>query len=490
MSFREVLRAHGVWVLLLVAAVLPLYATLLVGDEAALGRDFGKLFADHIEQQRRAWSDGALLLWDPSQLGGTSAWGLPNQAPLYPPLMLPVLLRGAVAGLNACVVLHVLWGGLGAYALTLALGGRRPAAWLAGVLFGYAWFTRHLAHILPLELVASAWIPWSLALLVRALDGGPWLRPTALAALAYACVPWVGGFIQFLPGLLVAGVLVGLGSLRRPLRPRLIRGAAVLGAFLGLVALLSLGKLLPMLHWSELTDRAGGISREFALGGSLAPAEMLEYARNEGLLTWALAAAGVALAVARRRGGGWVVPVAASVALLVFVSGRTGYALLYDLVPGFDRVREPRRVWLVMAAVLPAAAGLGLSRLREAWPSRLGGRRGPLLAAAALLLAALAADRLVWSRYETPGLTSLSERMTANAIHQELARRARLEPGFRVIELACARPRVKQTGELMHSVFGSPHQLPVAESGQKFSSSDPSGERERGGFCPDGALDS
>src|SRR5678815_3253428 len=50
MSIREVLRAHGAWAVLLAALVLPPYAHLLAGDEAALGRDYGKLFADVIEQ--------------------------------------------------------------------------------------------------------------------------------------------------------------------------------------------------------------------------------------------------------------------------------------------------------------------------------------------------------------------------------------------------------------------------------------------------------
>src|SRR5678816_51566 len=113
MSIREVLRAHGAWAVLLAALVLPPYAHLLAGDEAALGRDYGKLFADVIEQQRRAWSDGELLLWDPSQLGGTTAWGLPNEASFYPPLVALVMLRGTVAGLNTCIVLHVLWGARG-----------------------------------------------------------------------------------------------------------------------------------------------------------------------------------------------------------------------------------------------------------------------------------------------------------------------------------------------------------------------------------------
>ncbi|HYN65008.1 MAG TPA: hypothetical protein VES36_10440, partial [Candidatus Limnocylindrales bacterium] len=370
----------------------------------------------------------------------------------YPPLVLLVLARGTVAGLNTCVVLHVLWGCLGAYTLTYTLGRRRMAALVAGLLFGYAYFTRDLTLILPLEVVASAWIPWTLALLVRAVDGRDWLRPTVLAALAYSFVPWVGGFIQFLPGLLVVGCIVGLGSLRRPLSAHLLRGLAILMVFTGLMGLLSLGKLLPMLRWSELTDRAGGIAREFALGGSMSPAQVLEYTLNEGWIPWALAAAGLAFALRRRFD--WVVPVAASIALLILASGRSGYGFLYDYVPGFDHVREPNRVWLLMAAVLPAAAGLGVGKLQDGLARRLGASRGPLLAAAAILLAALAADRVVYSRFRTPVLLSLSERMAANAIHQDLARRAREEPRFRVVELAKTRPRVKQTADLMRSVFG------------------------------------
>jgi hypothetical protein len=434
------------WCLALVLLILPGYAALLTGDEGVIGRDYGTLFLDAITQQRAALQDGHVLLWDPSEVGGTAFWPLPNQAPLYPPLMACVLLRGAIEGLNLCLFVHVIWGALGTFVLVELLGGRRLAALVGGVLFAYGYFTRHLTDILPLEAMACSWIPWALYALCRAVRSRDWLRWAAVAALAYAAVPWLGGFIQFLPGLVVAGTVLLVAVLRRSVPP--LRSLAVLLVFGGLMALVSAGKVLPMWHWISLTDRASGIGEEFALGGSLSPGEVLEWTLREGWTPLALLACGVVLGVRRRESFG--LPFAIAVATLMLIASGLLYRLLYHWVPGFQYVREPRRVWLLMPSVLPVGAGIGLAALTDR--VRLRGR-GALLAAG-LVLAGVVADMIVWSRYEPPRKQSLSARVAANAIHQDLARRALDEPRFRVIDASKTRERLKQTADLMRSSLG------------------------------------
>ncbi|HEX5010640.1 MAG TPA: hypothetical protein VFY71_09575 [Planctomycetota bacterium] len=438
--------AHWPWCLALVLLILPGYARLLVGDEGAIGRDYGTVFLDALTQQRAALLDGHVLLWDPSQVGGTAFWPLPNECPLYPPLMACLLVRGNVEGLNLCIFLHVVWGALGTYALVHLLGGSRLAALVGGVMFAYGYFTQHLVDILPLEALASAWIPWALYGLCRALTSTRWLRWAAFAALAYAALPWLGSYIQFLPGLVLAGVIVLVASLRRP--GLIGRGLASMLVFGVIMALVSAAKLLPTLHWIKLTDRAGGITEGFAMGGALRPADVLEWTQREGWAPWALLLCGLLLGLRRRDSFG--LPFAAAVAVLMLISSGLIYKAMYDYIPGFQYVREPRRVWLLMPAVLPVAAGLGLTYLQERVPWR--GRRGAL--AAGLVLLAVAADMIVWSRYDPPLRQSLSARVAANAIHQNLASRARKEPRFRVIDATKTRARVKQTADLMRSSLG------------------------------------
>jgi hypothetical protein len=434
------------WCLALVLLILPGYAALLTGDEGVIGRDYGTLFLDAITQQRAALHDGHVLLWDPSQVGGTAFWPLPNQAPLYPPLMASLLLRGAIEGLNLCLFVHVIWGALGSFMLVDLLGRRRFAALVGGVLFAYGYFTRHLTDILPLEAMACSWIPWALYALCRAIRARDWLRWAAVAAVAYAAVPWVGGFIQFLPGLVVIGTVLLVAALRRSVP--FTRSLVVLLVFGGLMALVSAGKVLPMLHWISLTDRSGGLGEEFALGGSLSAREVWDWTLREGWTPLALLACGLLLGVRRRES--FSLPFAAAVAALMLLASGLLYRVLYHWVPGFQYVREPRRAWLLMPTVLPVAAGLGLAALADR--VKLRGRVAML--AAGLVLAGVAADMIVWARYEPPPKQSLSARVAANAIHQDLARRALDEPRFRVIDAAKTRARLKQTADLMRSSLG------------------------------------
>jgi len=454
-GWRRAARSHVAWWLALVALILPAYGPLLQGERGAIGRDFGMLFLDVLCQQRAALLDGKILLWDPSQLGGTAFWPLPNEAPLYPPLMACVLLRGALGGLNLCLLLHVVWGALGTYALVFRLGGRRLAALVGGVLWAYSYFTRHTATILPLEMLASSWIPWALYALARMLTEPSWRRAlgwSALAAVAYAGVPWLGGFIQFLPGLVVAGTIVLFAALRQPSRERWARAVVGLPLFVALMALLAAGKLLPMAQWIALTDRSGGITEQFALGGSLLPKELLEWTLNEGFTPWVLLLCGLVLGALRR--DSWCVPFAAAVAALLLIASGPLYKLLFHVMPGFSYVREPRRVWMLMPAVLPVAAGIGLAHLQDLLQGRLRIAGAWALAAGGAVLLLVATDVIRYSRYEPPGLHSLPDRLANNALHQDLARRAQVEPRFRVIDIAKARSRVKQTSELFRSCLG------------------------------------
>ena len=113
-------------------------------------------------------------------------------------------------------------------------------------------------------------------------------------------MPWVGGLIQFLPGLLVAGLVVFCASMKRPRTGNLKRGASVLTTFYVTVLLLSAGKLLPMWLWIPITSRAEGLDKEVALQHSLSLAEALEWFVRQGWVPVALCLAALVLRVRRR----------------------------------------------------------------------------------------------------------------------------------------------------------------------------------------------
>jgi hypothetical protein len=145
----------------------------------------------------------------------------------------------------------------------------------------------------------------------------------------------------------------------------------------------------------------------------------------------------------------WAVPFGLVFGMILVLSSGIIARFLYDYVPGFDRIREPRRVWLLMAVVFPVMAGLGVAQA-QTWvrmPLKVG------LAAAACFLAVLAADNRIWSTFRRPYLHSLSARVAANALHQDLARRAERETRFRVHDYADTRGNLKRTADLIRSAF-------------------------------------
>lgn len=437
-------------VALLAAFLLPGFGPYLIGDEGALGRDFGSVFLDAMHQQNLALRDGHILLWDPSQLSGTAHWARPNTAPAYPPLCGLMLAFGSLEGLNVTIYLQALFGALGTCLLVRRLAGSRVGGLFAGTLFAYAYLTRFLAEVLPLEFMALTWIPWTMLCMVLAISEQRWLRYAVLGGACYAAIPWIGGYILFLPGLLTVGTLVLVSHLRAPFVPSLVRAAGIVTTFFVTFLGLSAARILPMREWIPITNRAGGLDREFALDGTLDLAMMLDWFRREGFVPLAFLAICIALRIRRRFD--WSIPILACLALILAISNGSLYELLYDYVPGFDQVREPRRSWVLMPALLSTLAGLGLAAVLCRVRARAG--RAAFTAAAAVAGGLFVADNRFLAEYEWSPQYSLEERVDANAIHREISRRTREETAFRVIDFEKSRSRPKRTADLMRSFCG------------------------------------
>ena len=426
---------------------IPNHRVLLDGDLGVLYRDFGTIFLAPMQQQVDALRAGQLLLWDSWQFGGTPFWPLPNTAPAYLPLLALLLSFGTLAGLNLAILLHVLFGAAGSYALVHRMSGSRAAGLIGGVVFLHARYTQFLADVLPLEGFALAWLPWAFLFLVVALERDRWLAPAVAAGVCFAAIPWSGGYIVLLRGFLLAGVFVGLASLRPPLVARVGRGVGILSATTATCALLGAARFLPTWRWIPLTDRSAGTSIELAMEGVLTVGQLGEWLLLEGIAPLALLAAGVVLSLRRRFD--WTLPVAAMWLVLMLLSLGPLHQLLMEHVPGFGHIREPRRAFVLLPVVLAAGAGLGAAKLLRLLATRSTATRA---VAALSLIGWLAVDRVSVFPVNRDPRKSLSERLEKNAIHQDLARRAAEEPErFRVHDYADTRPKMKRTADLIRS---------------------------------------
>ncbi len=378
----------GAWIPLLpvvAGARIPIPDDVFVSDladcEWPLRVEAGRLLA---AQGPSAWSAdvslGIALMPDP--------WAIPYA--VLPPVTALGVQLGFVLSLAAA----------GSFLLARRHGASLPAAALAGI--GYAWsgyFASQLRH--PGTLVVVAWFPLALWLLEgAAAPGAPW-RERAWWALWFALVFGIqagGGFPQaaYYSALVYAALtLARMAAIARESpKDALIHGVAVLGTT-ALGAGMGLAGVLPLAAGGAVSDRAGGVTWEFASRFALWPpdvagffvpypfgdiADLTYFGRGMfwedhgyvGMFAGILAFAFVVAHLARGRERGFVGTfwmVTGTVALLVAFGAATPlYRFLFDWLPGMGAFRFPTRLMFVITLALVQLAAHGLDALLAASP--------------------------------------------------------------------------------------------------------------------------
>jgi hypothetical protein len=356
---------------------------------------------------RAVWRDtllgGDLSAYNPLAGLGLSRLAAPVHGVLYPG-HLPLLVGSIETGFVVTWVAHVIWAGLGGYALGRALGMRPCSAVLPGALWaigGYAvsmWWNGE-------KVLTCAWLPWfAWSVELAARPGKAWFsRATwgvlgSTAMIAYAGDP----FLLFdAVGLALA---VRLATDPEPAGER-IRAAVrpALGIALGVA--LAAPTLIPAWAMRGDTVRAEALTSQAAETWSMHPARIAElflpgwfgdpfdvehypggaFADDptSQALPWAVSMyAGAAvllfapLARGRRR-----VTALGGVALVFLLLAFGRFTPLNDLartiVPGLSLFRYPEKHAIVVVGLLGLLAGFGLERVlterlaawrRAAWP--------------------------------------------------------------------------------------------------------------------------
>jgi hypothetical protein len=403
-SRKEVLLAAAAGLLLAVATNIPLLPNLSTHVPVGLSDPL-------LQAWQVAWG-GHALLHQPAHVFDTNAfWPLKDTLAFSDALLgyAPFGLIGS--GITAAIVrydlLHILSSALayvGAYLLARELGVRPWAAAVAGVAFAYApWRFSQANH---LNILSSGGIPLSLFLLVRGVKRGrPW---QVLAGFLVATWQVSLGFVLGLPFLyLLAGLgaLFGVRLVRRP-RPSIGRSVVIAGA-VGAAVLVSTSALLALPYaraadlYPEATRTVGEVEffstpkRGFlaAPDGNLVWGALTRPIRDR--LPWPneqTTFPGVAIAVLaavgllRGRGrpvalGLTVVAAGTAVLCLGFrlANGMLGYHLLYEYLPGWDRIRVPGRLMVFTTLALAVLASMGADHLLQ---RRRDAGRGGMLAVA------------------------------------------------------------------------------------------------------------
>jgi hypothetical protein len=397
------------WITLALAA-LAIFWPLGLTNRIPAGVDALTYFTPYWAYRMAAFRAGSVPLWNPYLFLGAPFLANPQAAVLYP-LHWPLSWLSPSAALVWSALLHA-WLAAG-FTYTFArrsLGLTRPAAWLAGLLFGLGGFT--LAHVENInQLNGLAWLPaqlWLLDETCRAIGWRGRIRWGAGLTLVLA-LQFLAGHTQTTFINLVGLGLYALGPILWDLATErhAWTAAHTRTALARLIPLLTLApalllcaaQLLPTLELNTLGLRTGGLPYRQAVSFSLRPrllAQSLlppyagglseafgsegyaEFVSYVGLAGLALAAIGAYYLL--RRGPRSANPAASQrraawIALLLLVAAGFLLALggydplyyvLWRIVPGFALFRAPAR-WLALYTLgVACLAGLGL----DAWMER------------------------------------------------------------------------------------------------------------------------
>ncbi len=326
---------------------------------------------------------------------GTLAYSEPLLGIL--PFALPFILATGIPALGYNIAfLASFWiAALGMYQLTRAIGGRRRAAFVAGLLF--AALPYRFAHLIHLQLLYVGWIPLAMAALIRYVRRPGWRRAAdvLLAVLLMALSTW---HLAIFGGIALIVLLVWMaweGRISPQAWPGL--GGIAFACALGIVPIAwPYFQIAPELA----RVRTIALAREFAawpmdalaaapdlrlLGPLTAPFRIPGHSTHEVQLYVGLGVLSAAFLGLRASRGAFLRQTAL---VLIGVGGVMAlgpswtigsweipgpYALAVAMIPGITLIRATARWFILVLIGLSALAGLGLDRILHArrWPLAL-----------------------------------------------------------------------------------------------------------------------
>lgn len=341
-------------------------------------------------------------LWRETIMAGAPFAANPLNKTGYPPQWLALLLP-PVVHVNVLLLGHVVLAAAGMAWWARGVGVSRAGAALAAL--AYALAPRMIAHggAGHVDIVyALAWLPWLFGAAVRLGRTGDlrWMLTCGLAAALLV----LSDVRVSLFGMATA---LALFAAQRPAGRAWRRG----GMALALAAVASCGVWLPLAGWWPYLSRGALTTAEagvFSLpAGALIGLALPGQSGNPELLVYAglpvLVLALLALAPRWRRLWGYALLLA--IALIWALGVNTPlWTALVDSVPALRVFRVPARAWLIVAALLPLLAGMGLDEmlLRPVL------RRAARLLVVAALAAALCAGAFALLALPLPARAGLS----------------------------------------------------------------------------------
>ena len=333
------------------------------------------------------WTSGVYMGY-PLQAEGQAGVFSPVNWLLFGLLPVPV-------ALNVGSLLPFIIAAVGTYLLARQLGTSIAAAFIAG--FGYALSGYFIAHVKHIPIVTTAcWIPVVLWLVERGVQHS---TTAFLGAGLVMGVQWLSGSPQmayYTTGMTTLYFVGRSWQLRkqRSLRRTVPIFALALALSLGLAAV----QLLPTYELVNFSERAGGVSYEFATHFSYALDNLKTFLypmangtpgtgdQTVSSIFWEdYAYVGLALlflgtlgglALLRRPGPARLLFAMMVITFLIVLGPNTPvFRIGYTIVPGLGFFRFPQRLWAFVLLFLVLLAALALTRLQSWLEERTAKRR-------------------------------------------------------------------------------------------------------------------
>ncbi len=397
------LRAHAdaLTLALIVALTVLAWLRLIIGG-TMVGQDAATQFYPWFSYLGQGLRSGGIPEWNPHQFSGAPFAADPQSGWMYLPAMLLFTMLPFEGAVKAYMLIHLLLGGLGMYALARALGMDTIGALVAAVGYEYAGFLYGRIPCCPNHSGIMTWLPITILGAEMAIRSQGrvskclWWGLSGLA-LSQILAIWLGQGSYY--ALLALGGYVAYRTVLAPpqsprdFRARLtalvLHGGAVLVFGFGLAA----AGLLPRIEYNLLSNLAGGYSgtEQAVMGGWSVKSWGNLLVRDVWYVGGAtLALASLSVFIARGRPAVWYFALLCAAALLLAIQIPTPlHLVLYLVLPGFERLHphlpEHVTVWLYLGAAL--LAGTTVTHLGQ---SGTNSRRAVwVLAAGALLASAL-----------------------------------------------------------------------------------------------------
>jgi len=255
------------YVLFLFLIALIFFSSLLSSSKILNNIHYTNDMTFQSENIRKSLQDKVFPLWTPYFYGGEPFMAIPEYYLFDLNFLYILLSKNIFLSMNLAVISYFFLAGLGMYLLIYEILRKQNIAFIAALVFMFNKVIQNFAIPGHLNILESyALMPFVFLFTYKALHRKSWLKYSIIVALFLSMMVYLGGIIFFLYIGLIIGLYMAWNLIGNNFKKRLIKTifvSLVIGILLiGLSAL----KLLPVLEFTNMSNRASGVNYQEYLG--------------------------------------------------------------------------------------------------------------------------------------------------------------------------------------------------------------------------------